>query len=180
VATKGFDLIAAVLDDLLALDLQVAILGTGDEKYESMFRVAAHHYPEKLSASHYFDDSLARRIYAASDIYLMPSLTEPCGISQLIALRYGAVPLVRETGGLKDTIAAYNEYTGAGNGFSFANYDAQDMWYTINRAISFYHDKNVWSKIMKAAMVSDFGWQRSAEEYAALYDRYAGGNYACK
>jgi starch synthase len=100
----------------------------------------------------------------------MPSLSEPCGISQLIALRYGAVPVVRETGGLKDTIVAYNEYTGEGNGFSFAHYDAQDMLYTIKRAISFYHDKEAWPKIMKTAMASDFGWQRSAAEYAALYD----------
>jgi starch synthase len=170
VAVKGLDLITAVLDDLMALDLQVVILGTGEEKYESMFRVAAHRYPEKLAANNYFDDSLAHRIYAASDIYLMPSLSEPCGISQLIALRYGAVPVVRETGGLKDTIVAYNEYTGEGNGFSFAHYDAQDMLYTIKRAISFYHDKEAWPKIMKTAMASDFGWQRSAAEYAALYD----------
>ena len=170
VAVKGLDLIAAVLDDLMALDLQVVILGMGEEKYESMFRVAAHRYPEKLSANHYFDDSLAHRIYAASDIYLMPSLSEPCGISQLIALRYGAVPVVRETGGLKDTIVTYDEYTGEGNGFSFASCNARDMLHAINRAISFYRDKEVWPKIMKSAMTSDFGWQRSAAEYAALYD----------
>jgi starch synthase len=170
VTVKGLDLIAAVLDDLMALDLQVVILGMGEEKYESMFRVAAHRYPEKLSANHYFDDSLAHRIYAASDIYLMPSLSEPCGISQLIALRYGAVPVVRETGGLKDTVVAFDEYTGEGNGFSFPHYNAQEMLYTISRAISFYHDKDVWPKIMKTAMASDFGWQRSAAEYAALYD----------
>ncbi len=177
VAFKGLDLITAALDDLLALDLQVVILGMGEEKYESMFRVAAHRYPEKLAANNYFDDLLAHRIYAASDIYLMPSLSEPCGISQLIALRYGAVPVVRETGGLKDTIVAYDEYTGEGNGFSFAHYDAQDMLYTIKHAISFYHDQEAWPKIMKTAMASDFGWQRSAAEYAALYDRYTqGGN----
>ncbi len=170
VAVKGLELIAAVLDDLMALDLQVVILGMGEEKYESMFRVAAHRYPEKLSANHYFDDSLGHRIYAASDIYLMPSLSEPCGISQLIALRYGSVPVVRETGGLKNTIVDYDEYTGKGNGFSFPHYDARDMLYTINRAISFYHDKEVWIKIMKTSMASDFGWQRSAAEYAALYD----------
>ncbi len=178
VAVKGLDLITAVLDDLMALDLQVVILGMGEEKYESMFRVAAHRYPEKLSANYYFDDSLAHRIYAASDIYLMPSLSEPCGISQLIALRYGAVPVVRETGGLKDTIVAYDESTGEGNGFSFARYNAQDMLYTIKCALGFYHDKKVWPKIMKRAMASDFGWQRSAAEYIALYDRYhQGGSY---
>ncbi len=171
VAAKGLDLVAAVLDDLLALDLQLVILGTGEEKYESMFRVAAHRYPSKLSANIYFDDTLAHRIYAGTDINLMPSRAEPCGISQLIALRYGSIPVVRETGGLKDTITAFNEYTGEGNGFSFANYNAHDMLYTLNRAISFYHDKEVWLKIVKTAMASDFSWQRSASEYSALYDR---------
>jgi len=171
VAAKGLDLVAAVLDDLLALDLQVVILGTGDEKYESMLRVAAHRYPGKLSANLYFDDTLAHRIYAGADINLMPSRSEPCGISQLIALRYGSIPVVRETGGLKDTITAYNEYTGEGNGFKFTPFNAHDMLYTLNRAISFYHDKEVWPKIVKTAMASDFSWQRSASEYSSLYDR---------
>lgn len=179
VAAKGFDLIAAVLDELLAMNVQVVVLGTGEEKYESMFRVAAHRYPEKLSANLYFDDCLAHRIYAASDIYLMPSLSEPCGISQLIALAYGAVPVVRETGGLKDTIDAYNEYTFEGNGFSFTYYDNMDMLDAVNRALSFFHDKAVWFRIMDTAMSCDYSWQRSAAEYAALYDRYSeGGNYA--
>lgn len=171
VSTKGLDLIAAVLEDLLSLDLQIVILGTGEEKYESMFRVAAHGHPSKLSVNLYFDETLAHRIYAGADITLMPSRAEPCGISQLIALRYGTVPVVRETGGLKDTITAYDEYTGEGNGFSFTNYNAHDMLYTVNRAISFYRDKEVWPKIVKTAMASDFSWQRSASEYSALYDR---------
>jgi len=171
VAAKGLDLIATVLDELLAMDLQIVFLGTGDEKYESMFRVAAHRYPTKISANSFFDDTLAHRIYAGSDLFLMPSRSEPCGIGQLIALRYGSVPTVRETGGLKDTIRSYDEYTGTGNGFSFANYDANDMLHTLNRALSFYHDREMWPKIVKAAMASDFSWQRSASEYSALYDR---------
>ncbi|MDR3562244.1 MAG: glycogen synthase GlgA [Negativicutes bacterium] len=171
VAAKGLDLFAAVLEDLTALDLQIVILGTGEEKYESMFRVAAHQHPDKMSVNLYFDESLAHRIYAGADINLMPSRAEPCGISQLIALRYGTIPVVRETGGLKDTITAYNEYTGEGNGFSFAQYNAHDMLYTLNRAIGFYHDKEVWPKLVKAAMASDFSWQRSASDYSALYER---------
>jgi len=169
VAAKGLDLIATALDDLLSRDLQIVVLGMGDEKYESMFRIAAYHHPAKISANLYFDDTLAHRIYAGSDIFLMPSLSEPCGIGQLIALRYGSIPVVRETGGLNDTIEAYNEHTGLGNGFSFTNYNARDMLYTINRALSFYNDRDTWSKLVTAAMNSDFSWRRSAAEYAALY-----------
>lgn len=171
VKAKGLDLIAAVLDDLLAMDLQIVILGTGEEKYESMFRVAAHQHPDRISMNCFFDDTLAHRIYASSDIFLMPSYAEPCGIGQLIALRYGSVPVVRETGGLKDTITPYNEYTGEGNGFSFTNYNAHDMLYTINRAISIYRDQKVWNQIVKAAMATNFSWQYSATEYSTLYDR---------
>jgi starch synthase len=172
VAAKGVDLIATVLDELMALDVQMVVLGTGEEKYESMFRVAAHSYPHRISANIFFDENLAHKIYAGSDLYLMPSLSEPCGISQLIALRYGSVPIVRETGGLKDTIFPYNEYTGEGNGFSFSHYNAQDMLYTIKRALSFYRDEQ-WQHIVKAAMKSDFSWRRSALEYFALYYRLA-------
>lgn len=171
VEAKGFGLIAEILDELLAEDVQLVALGTGHEKYESMFRVAGHRYPDKLSANIYFDEALAHKIYAAADLFLMPSLAEPCGIGQLIALRYGCVPLVRETGGLKDTISAYNEYTDQGNGFSFTNANAQDMLYTIRRATGFYREPAAWAKIVKAAMAADFSWQRSAAEYAAVYDR---------
>lgn len=171
VETKGFGLVAEILEELLAEDVQMVVLGTGDEKYESMFRVAGHRYPDKLSANLYFDEALAHKIYAAADLFLMPSLAEPCGIGQLIALRYGAVPLVRETGGLKDTIAPYNEYTGEGNGFSFTVANARDMIYTIRRALGFYRDPDVWRKLVKAAMSADFSWRRSAGEYAAVYAR---------
>jgi starch synthase len=171
VAAKGLDLVTAVLEDIMARDVQLILLGTGNDKYESIFRIAAHRYPDKLSANLYFDEVMARRIYAGADIFLMPSLSEPCGIGQLIALRYGCIPLVRETGGLKDTIIPYNEYTGEGNGFSFTNYNAHDMLYTLDRALGFYHDPKVWPNLVKAAMASDYSWQRSASEYAQLYDR---------
>jgi len=171
VAPKGLDLIAAVLDEMMTMDVQLVLLGTGDDKYESLFRIVAHRYPEKISANLYFDEAMARRIYAGSDIFLMPSLSEPCGIGQLIALRYGSVPLVRETGGLKDTIIPYNEYTGEGNGFSFTHYNAHDMLYTLVQAIGLYHAPEVWPKLVKTAMSCDYSWQRSASEYSALYDR---------
>lgn len=168
---KGFDLIAAALEEMLAADVQLVVLGTGEDKYESMFRVAGHRQPGKLSANIYFDEALAHKIYAAADLFLMPSLHEPCGIGQLIALRYGCVPLVRETGGLKDTIQPYNEYTGEGNGFSFTHPNAGDMLYTLRRAMDFYRDGEAWPRIVKAAMASDFSWQRSASEYVAVYEK---------
>lgn len=171
VEAKGLDLVAEVLEELMALDLQLVVLGTGEEKYESMLRVASHRFPGKLSANIFFDDTLSRKIYASSDLLLMPSLAEPCGISQLIALRYGSLPVVRETGGLKDTVLPYNEYTGTGNGFSFTHYNPQDMLYTIKRALKFFHDQEVWPELVKAAMSSDFSWHKSALEYAKVYER---------
>jgi len=169
---KGLDLIAHVLDDLLVNeDVQLVVLGTGEEKYERFFRRAVWNYPTRLSANIYFDDQLAHRIYAGADMFLMPSLYEPCGLGQLIALRYGTVPIVREVGGLKDTIQSFNEYTGEGNGFSFSHYNAHDMLYTIRRALRMYHDQGMWRQVMHNAMTSDYSWQHSARQYAGLYQR---------
>lgn len=168
---KGFDLIAAVLNELLEMDIQLVILGTGEGCYEEMFRSAAVRYPEKVSANIKYDEVLAQRIYAGSDMFLMPSLYEPCGLSQLFSLRYGTVPIVRETGGLNDTINAYNEFTGEGTGFTFSNYNAHDMLYTISRAISFYRQKDLWEKIIIQCMKQDFSWRKSAEEYMKLYEK---------
>ena len=134
-------------------------------------KISFDRHPDKLAAALYFDEGLAHRIYAGSDLYLMPSKAEPCGIGQLIALRYGSVPVVRETGGLKDTILAYDETTGKGNGFSFASYNAHDMLYSLTRALNFYQDQKIWPKIVKAAMAADYSWRRSAAEYVALYQR---------
>ncbi|OFI06766.1 glycogen synthase [Clostridium acetireducens DSM 10703] len=168
---KGMDLIKCVLDDILNMDVQMVILGTGDSAYESFFKEKEKIYKGKLSANIYFDDKLSHKIYAASDIFLMPSLYEPCGLGQIIALRYGTLPVVRETGGLKDTIFSYNEYTGEGNGFSFSNINAQDMLYTIKRAIDFYYNKDIWEFLVKKAMACDYSWNNSAEKYLDIYKK---------
>ncbi len=166
---KGIDLVEHVLEEILELDLQLVVLGTGTLEYEELFRRIASRYPNKVSANIKFDNDLANRIYAASDMFLMPSLFEPCGIGQLIAMRYGSIPIVRETGGLKDTVQPYNEFNGEGNGFSFSNYNAHDMLHTIRRAYGFYRDKNVWNKLIDNAMKTDCSWNNSAKQYVNLY-----------
>ncbi|MBS4215268.1 glycogen synthase GlgA [Neobacillus rhizophilus] len=166
---KGLDLIKCVLREILQEDIQVIILGTGDYEYEEYLRQAARIYPEKLKVHTGFDEGLAHRLYAAADLFLMPSLFEPCGLSQLIAMKYGAIPIVRETGGLNDTVKAWNEFTKEGNGFSFRNFNAHDMLYTIQRAINFYHDKKTWGSIVKQAMEMDYSWAQSAFRYNQLY-----------
>ena len=171
---KGFDLIAHILHELLSENLQLVVLGAGERKYEEMFQAAAAGNPGRLSANIRYDDTLAQRIYAGSDMFLMPSLFEPCGLGQLFSLRYGSVPIVRETGGLCDTITAWNEFTGEGNGFTFANYNAHDMLYTIRRALGFYRQKEVWANIVRNCMRQDFSWDKSAEEYMELYRRLLG------
>jgi len=171
VSQKGFDLILHVLDEILAMDVQIVLLGNGDAHYERKFREAQERHPDKMRALIQFSDSEARRIYAASDLFLMPSLFEPCGLSQLIALRYLSVPIVRETGGLRDTIKSYNEETGEGNGFSFTNINAHDMLYTISRALRFYREKDVWTRILKNVEKSDYSWHRSARQYRSRYEQ---------
>lgn len=169
VEQKGLDLIAAVLPELLSIPVQLVVLGAGDHHYEQLMRQAAERWPDQVSASIRFDEALARRIYAGSDFFLMPSRFEPCGIGQLLAMRYRSVPIVRETGGLKDTVKSYNETTGEGWGFSFAHYNAHDMLYTIRRAVTFYHDPAVWCNIHKNMRKQDFSWDRSAKAYMRLY-----------
>jgi starch synthase len=171
VDSKGLDLLTRVLDELLYHDdIQFVLLGTGDESYERWFKEAAWRYPTKLSSQILFNDALSRKIYAASDIFLMPSKFEPCGISQLLALRYGSIPVVRETGGLNDTVHAYNEETGEGNGFTFSNYNAHDMMFTLRRALSFYKQPEHWKKITKNAFAGDYSWNVSAQQYMDIYD----------
>ena len=169
---KGFDLIAYVLEEMLSQDaIQVVVLGTGEERYENMFKHFAWKYPEKLSAQLYYSDELAHKIYAGSDAFLMPSLFEPCGLSQLISLRYGTVPIVRETGGLRDTVEPYNQYTNAGTGFTFANYNAHEMMRTIRYAEDvYYNKKRDWNKIVERGMAADFSWAASAAQYQLMYD----------
>ncbi|MGN7760143.1 glycogen synthase GlgA [Paenibacillus sp. 22594] len=172
VDSKGLDLLTRVLDELLYYDdIQFVLLGTGDEVYERWFREAQWRYPTKLSSQILFNDALSRKIYAASDLFLMPSKFEPCGIGQLLALRYGSIPVVRETGGLNDTVHAYNEETGEGNGFTFKDYNAHDMMYTIRRAVSFYQKPEHWKKVTKNAFAGDYSWNVSAQQYIDIYNR---------
>ena len=168
---KGFDLIECVMEEICEKNVQLVVLGTGDEKYENMFRHYAWKYPERVSANIYYSEEMSHRIYAASDAFLMPSLFEPCGLSQLMALRYGTIPIVRETGGLCDTVESYNEFEDRGTGFSFANYNAHEMLDRINFAKHIYYDrKREWNKMIDRAMAVDFSWKQSALEYQALYD----------
>lgn len=166
---KGLDLVDHVFDEIMTEDVQFVLLGTGDAKYEASFRDKENRYPGRVSANIKFDNTLAHKIYAASDLFLMPSLFEPCGLGQLISLRYGTLPIVRETGGLKDTVLSYNEATGEGNGFSFTNYNAHDMLYTIRRAVGICRKKTLLTKLRKAAMSCDYSWNNSAVKYIELY-----------
>ena len=168
---KGFDLIAYMMDELCQDAVQIVVLGTGDEQYENMFRHFDWKYNNKVSANIYYSEALSHKIYAASDAFLMPSLFEPCGLSQLMSLRYGTLPIVRETGGLKDTVEPYNEYESTGTGFSFVNYNAHEMLASIRYAEKIYYDrKREWNKMVDRAMAVDFSWDVSAKKYQEMYD----------
>lgn len=168
---KGLDLIAYVMDELCQDNVQIVVLGTGEERYENMFRHFDWKYGDKVSANIYYSEAMSHKIYAACDAFLMPSLFEPCGLSQLMSLRYGTVPIVRETGGLKDTVEPYNEYESKGTGFSFSNYNAHEMLAAIRYAEQIYYDKKrEWNKIVDRAMAADFSWKVSANKYQEMYD----------
>ena len=172
---KGLDLIQCVMDEICSDGIQFVILGTGEEQYENMFRHYDWKYNNTVSANIYYSEELSHRVYAACDAFLMPSLFEPCGLSQLISLRYGTVPIVRETGGLKDTVEPYNEYESKGTGFSFANYNAHEMLNTIRYAEHvYYNKKREWNKIIDRGMARDFSWNSSARKYEELYTRLLG------
>ena len=165
-------LIYANYEEICAEDTQLVVLGTGEEKYENLFRHFAWKYPDRVSANIYYSNERSHKIYAACDAFLMPSLFEPCGLSQLMSLRYGTVPIVRETGGLKDTVEPYNEYESKGTGFSFSNYNAHEMLNTIRYAKDVYYNrKREWNKIIDRGMAMDFSWKNSAKKYEQLYDR---------
>lgn len=166
VAHKGLDLVRAAIEELLADDVQFVLLGTGDSEYESYFKDLANRYKGKAVSIIAFNGDLSRKIYSGADIFLMPSKSEPCGLSQMIASRYLTVPVVRETGGLYDSIRPYGA---GGNGFTFAAYNAGDMLYVLREAVSLYKNKPEWQKLMIKAGTTDFSWQRSAEEYKKLY-----------
>ncbi len=168
---KGLDLVAYMMDELCQDSVQIVVIGTGEERYENMFRHFDWKYNDKVSANIYYSDELAHQVYASCDAFLMPSLFEPCGLSQLIALRYGTIPIVRETGGLKDTVEPYNEYESKGTGFSFTNYNAHEMLACIRNAERIYYDKKrEWNKMVDRAMAQDFSWNKSALKYQEMYD----------
>ncbi len=169
---KGFDLIASILDELLATtEIQLVLLGTGEPRYEKLFHDCQNRYPEKMNAFIGYSEARANQIYAGSDAFLMPSMFEPCGLSQLMAMHYGTLPIVRETGGLKDTVKAWNEYGKTGTGFSFANYNAAEMLHVIRLAAQVFYDrKEDWKDMVLRAMNEDFSWNASAREYQKLYD----------
>lgn len=173
---KGFDIIAHIMERLSKMHIQLVVLGTGDSSYESMFNWYAQNHSGKFSSNIRFSNELAHKIYAASDAFLMPSKFEPCGLSQIISLKYGTVPIVRETGGLKDTITPYNEYNNTGNGFSFAPYNANDLFYVTEYAYNtFKNNKTAWNAIARRAMKCDYSWEVSAKKYLTLYKTLLNG-----
>ena len=169
---KGLDLLLHILQELLQEepDLQLAVLGQGDERYEHDFGWFGHNFPQQVAYRCEFSDDLAHNFYAAGDLLLMPSRFEPCGLAQLIAMRYGTLPVVRECGGLKDSVQPYNRFTGEGTGFGFANYNAHELLFTLQNALTIYREEpEIWQRLMGQAMQQDFSWQRSAHEYAEVY-----------
>jgi len=168
---KGFDLLADIVDDLLALDVGFVLLGTGEKKYHELFTEIARKYPQKAGIRIAYDDRLAHKIEAGADLFLMPSKYEPCGLNQIYSLKYGTIPVVRATGGLEDTIVSYDPGTGRGNGFKFRDYEAKEFLAQIKLALGFYSQPKHWKQILQNAMTADFSWQRSAQAYLQLYRR---------
>ena len=170
VSHKGLDLICEVLHDMMELPLQLVVLGKGDQKYEEFFHWAAQQYHGRMAVRLDYNESLSMAIYSGADLFLMPSKSEPCGLSQMIAMRYGAVPIVRETGGLKDTVQPYEAWRDAGNGFTFANYSSGDMLHVIREAVYLYKDyPDAFARLRRRGMECDFSWGRSAKEYLRIY-----------
>jgi starch synthase len=168
---KGFELIQCMLDDfMLSEDVQFMLVGSGDERFENFMRAAEGRYRGRLCAYLGYNEEAAHLTYAGSDFFLMPSRFEPCGLGQMIAMRYGSIPVVRATGGLKDSVQPYNEYTGEGNGFSFGPYNGHDMIHTLKMALNLFANKEVWVPMMKRAMKTDFSWEASAKKYSEMYE----------
>lgn len=168
---KGLDLVSYAMERICDENTQFVVIGTGDHKYEDMFRHYQWKYPDRVSANILYSDPLAHKLYASADAMLMPSLFEPCGLTQLISLRYGTVPIVRETGGLKDTVVPYNEFDGTGTGFSFANYNADEMLGVINYSKHIYFNhRDQWDKMIWRGMTTDYSWNSSAKQYEGMYN----------
>lgn len=168
---KGVDILSGVFDALMQRDVHFVLLGTGESRFEHLFRTFQDCYPGKVSANLFFDEALAQQIYAGADLFLMPSLFEPCGLGQMFSLRYGTVPIARKTGGLADTITHYNEETQQGNGFLFETYDGNGLLWAVDQALSVYHKgKEAWTPVVKNAMSCDYSWTNSAYAYIKLYE----------
>ena len=175
VGHKGFSLITDVLHEIMGMDVQMVVLGTGDWQYEEAFRHAQSQYPGRFAAQITYSAPLSDMIYAGADLFLMPSISEPCGLSQMIAMRFGTVPVVRETGGLKDTVFPYNKFTGEGRGFTFSDINAGDMLWVLREAVDLYHsDTKAWRGLQKEGMTADFSWTNSARQYLDIYQRILG------
>ncbi len=172
---KGFDIIRGAADQMMQLPIQFVLLGTGDTYYEAFFRELQERYPTKMKAHIGFDAILAQKVYAGSDMFLMPSRFEPCGLGQLMSLRYGTVPIVRATGGLADTIFDYDPATGSGNGFSFSEYSSEVLYATVERAVKAFKDKAKWAELTKVALSSDYSWDASAKKYVELFKQAQAG-----
>ena len=172
---KGIDLLCYIARRLLSMDVQLVILGTGEQRFENFFRGLAAEYPDKVSAQLKFDLGLANRIYAGADVYLMPSKSEPCGLSQMNAMRYGTVPVVNATGGLKDTVPPVDPTTNTGLGYTFQSYNGDDFWGAIDRCLGLYwHDRDGWNDLIRRDMSADFSWKKPAEKYMELFHRLKG------
>ena len=175
VGHKGFGMVTEVLDQIMDLDVQMVVLGTGDWQFEEAFRQAQERYPGRFAAQLTYSAPLSNMIYAGADLFLMPSVSEPCGLSQMIAMRFGTVPLVRETGGLKDTVIPYNQFEGTGRGFTFSHVNAHDMLWVLREAVDLYYgSKKAWRAIQKEGMTADFSWDNSAKQYLDIYARIVG------
>jgi starch synthase len=168
---KGFDLLAEAADRLFELNIQMIVVGTGDEKYHRLFTELERKYPDKLRVYLTFDEALAHRVEAGTDVFLMPSRFEPCGLNQMYSLKYGTVPIVRKVGGLADTVVDYNPVTGEGTGFVFEDYTPDALLAAVRRAVELYARKRAWTKLMKAGMRQDFSWEKSARQYSQLFER---------
>ena len=169
VEAKGLDLLTFIMDEMMQEYVQFVVVGTGDRQYEQALQELAARYPDKVSVQILFSEALAHKVYAGADLFLMPSRYEACGLSQMIAMKYGTVPVVREVGGLKDTVANFERYVGTGNGLTFPNYNAHELLFTVKRGLSYFEEESVWEKLVLNAMHSDNGWEKPAEAYRDLY-----------
>lgn len=171
---KGLDLLAKIIDDLLTMKVQFILLGTGDQRYHILFEKMAKKHSKNTSVHLKFDATLAQKIYAASDLFLIPSRYEPCGLSQMISFRYGTIPVVRQTGGLKDSVTEFNPKTKDGNGFTFSDYKSEDFFAAIKRGLTTYKNRDAWGALTKKVMALDFSWENSAKEYLELFNKISG------